>query len=81
MTQVIIRHVTAKASPIFQCSGCGSEMVDSTVTVELTDLYCNPYMIGEFIRKTFDEGVHPQNMPVGWASYGRSEFRCPKCAK
>ncbi len=66
--------IEARFLRLYRCSKCGSEAQGTTERVELDVQAVQSY--------TLDSRVIPQkavDMPVGWASYYGSDFRCPKC--
>lgn len=62
-----------RVRPIFTCAGCGREAVGETVTMSVdTDQ-------GQTIEQALAVTPGPGYMPVGWASFGRRNIKCPEC--
>lgn len=77
--RLMYAKATVKARSFFICTDCGAEEKGETVTIDVDD---NGVGAPEMsFTQTRARNVCNQNMPVGWAGYGRNVHRCPKCAK
>lgn len=66
---VIVARV--KVRPTFRCVDCGATAPGDAFEIETADPASIPTAMA----------VPNSLMPVGWAGYGRTLHRCPKCSK
>lgn len=71
---LIPSRITVTGRPLYRCADCGATDLGDTATVEVDSL-------DGLTTQGLARLIHPTHMPVGWAAYGRTSFRCPSHAK
>lgn len=64
-----VHKVKIRGTPDYVCRVCGDRRSGDSVIIEAASI--------EEAQKRMALAPLPNGMPVGWASYGRYEYRCP----
>lgn len=71
--KLLVTQVTARVVPVYFCVNCGVS-AQGDRSFEATGL--SIAILGELRRWSTPTSIY---IPVGWASYGLDEHRCPRC--
>jgi DNA-directed RNA polymerase subunit RPC12/RpoP len=76
MTHVNRIKAELKFNTIYVCSKCGAQAVGTTVTTSFDG--CSSATTDDLKSYITNYPQRAGQMPVGWGSYGGSDFRCPE---